>query len=115
MDPYVYKSPIRTQIDEDRLRVGVEMLERLDAIRQDYALVGVSAVISLIQALIAGNSYLCRDELIRQAAFLCRADMGDTVIELVDHFAGDDPRRHLWAVVDGFYREDAGPYHDFPN
>jgi hypothetical protein len=92
------------------------MLERLDGIRQDIALIGVPAVISLLEALIRDDNHLYREDLVRNAALLCRFDMLDTIEDLVDHFEGTDPRRHMWTKgANGFYRPLEGPFRDFPN
>lgn len=115
MDPYAYKSPIKSNCDEARLRVGVDILEHLYGAHHDVAMVGPSAIVSLLQALIADDEYLDREDLARKAKFLCRPDMADTVDDLISFFEGEDPRRHLWSGRDGFYRPLNGPFHDFPN
>ena len=103
-------------VDDIRLTLGREMLSRIDGIRQDIAIIGVPAIISVIEALIASDEFLTREDVVRKVQALCRADMADTVEDLVDHFQGDDPRSHLWFEGPrGFYGPLPGPFTDFPN
>ena len=110
-----YQSPIFSSVDQARLGFGVEMLQHLDGIRDQIALVGVPAVISLIEAIIADDHHLYREDLADKAKFLCRPDMADTVDDLITFFEGTDPRRHLWSNIGGFYLPLQGPFVDFPN
>lgn len=99
-----------------RLGFGKEMLSRVDGIRHDIAIVGVPAVISVIEALIAENEFLTRKSLVQQAQAFCRPDMRTTVEDLVDYFQGDNPRCHLWFEdQSGFFGPVPGPHADFPN
>lgn len=105
-------------VDDLRLGFGLDILDRMEGIRGDVALVGVPGVLSVIEALIASDELLDRESLVRKAKALCRPDMSDTVEELVDFFEGDHPRRYLWSEVrGGYFRRigDLGPYADFVN
>jgi hypothetical protein len=105
-----------TNATEARLEFGKEVISRLEGIHNDIALVGVPAVLSLIEALIVSDRNLKRKDLIRRAQAFCRPDMADTVEHLVDEFEGSDPRRHLWFEDEqGYYGELPGPFEDFPN
>lgn len=115
MDIYAFKNPLRGSADEARLHKGLDVLHRIYGAQHDIALVGASAIISLLEALIADDAYLNRDDLARKAKIFCRPDMAGTVDDIIPFFEGEDPRRHLWCVRDSFYRGLEGPWHDFPN
>jgi hypothetical protein len=106
---------IPNNVTDWRLYLGREFLEQRDAIREGIALAGAPGVLSLFEALIASDEHLCRDDLLRTVHALCRTDMTDAVEELLDLFAGDDPRRHLWIEGKSGYYQLLGPHDDFPN
>ena len=102
-------------LDEFQLGFGVEVLDRLDKIRNDMAVFGVPGVLSLLQAVISSGDYLDRDDILRKATFLCHSNMWEAIEDLFDFFKGDDPRRHLWTEDRGFYHSLNKPCPDFSN
>lgn len=87
-----------TDLGDPDLQFGQNILDRLDAIRDDIEHAGVKGTISLIQAAIVRNHF-DKQELISFGERVCPRGHFPVFRDVVDHFLGRDRKRHIWKLT----------------